>query len=175
MDPSLDKSCVLTAAGAMDADQVLSLYQSVIGSEFCTWNKEYPGIHEIRDDYESGNLFVIRRDKEIIGAISIVPDNELDDLEFWTVKTGKIAEIARVAVAPEQQGRGLALKMVNEIEGILKDRGYRAAHLLAAVVNIPACHTYRKTGYNLLGECDMFGHRFYAFEKELSIDTEGAG
>jgi ribosomal protein S18 acetylase RimI-like enzyme len=151
----------------MDADQVLALYQSVTGNEFCTWNREYPGMHEILADYESDDLFVIRKDTEIIGAISIVPENELDDLNFWTVKTGKVAEITRVAVAPEHQGRGLALKMVQEIEEILIDRGYKAVHLLAAVVNIPACHTYRKAGYHLLGECFMFGHRFCAFEKEL--------
>ena len=162
-----DPTYIFTAAGAGDADKVLALYQSVIGREFCTWNEFYPGMEEIQTDYESGNLFVLRDGAEIVGAISIVPDNELDDLEFWRIKDGKVGEIARVAVAPEYQGRGLALLMVRETEKILKHRGCRAVHLLAAKINIPACHTYQKAGYHLMGECDMFEHWFCAYEKEF--------
>jgi ribosomal protein S18 acetylase RimI-like enzyme len=156
-----------SAAGGGDADQVLMLYQSVTGGAFCTWNECYPGMQQIREDYESNNLFALKSGENIIGAISIVPENELDDLELWEMKDGKIAEVARVAVAPEYQGQGLALRMVTEIEKVLENRGYRAVHLLAALSNIPACHTYRKAGYQLLGECDMYGHRFCAFEKKL--------
>jgi len=162
-----DPTYIFTAAGAGDADKVLALYQSVIGREFCTWNEFYPGMEEIQTDYESGNLFVLRDGAEIVGAISIVPDNELDDLEFWRIKDGKVGEIARVAVAPEYQGRGLALLMVRETEKILKHRVCRAVHLLAAKINIPACHTYQKAGYHLMGECDMFEHWFCAYEKEF--------
>lgn len=162
-----DTSYSFTAAGFEDADKVLTLYQSVTGKEFCTWNEFYPGTEEIRTDFESGNLFVLRDGSRIIGAISIVPENELDDLEFWRIRDGKIAEIARVAVSPEYQGKGLALGMVCEVETILKARDTIAVHLLAAQVNLPACHTYEKAGYKMMGECDMYGHRFRAYEKAL--------
>lgn len=167
MEHALEKPYSFSEACVGEADQVLALYQSVTGGDFCIWNEYYPGMQQIREDYESANLFVLRNSADIIGAISIVPENELDDLELWKIKDGKIAEIARVAVAPEHQGKGLALKMAAEIEKVLEDRGYHAVHLLAALSNIPACHTYRKAGYQLLGECDMFGHRFCAFEKKL--------
>ncbi len=160
-----DPSYIFDVAGAGDADKVLALYQSVIGREFCTWNEFYPGAEEIRADYESGNLFVLRDGAEIIGAISIVPENELEELEFWSIKDGKAGEIARVAVAPEYQGRGLALLIVRETEKILKHRGCGAVHLLAAKINIPACYTYQKAGYDLMGECDMYEHWFCAYEK----------
>ena len=162
-----DSSYIFETAGAGDADNILTLYRSVMGSDFCTWNEFYPGMEEIRADYESGNLYVLRDCSKIIGAISIVPENELDELEFWKIKDGSAAEIARVAVVPEYQGRGLALRMVLDTEKILKARGCRAVHLLAARVNIPACHTYQKAGYHLAGECNMYGHRFCAYEKEL--------
>ncbi len=160
---------LFTAAGADDADQVLALYRSVSGGDFCTWNEFYPGIREITADYESGNLFVLRDNGRIIGAISIVPENELDELDFWRRKEGKIAEIARVAIAPGYQGKGLALRMVFEIEKVLRDREYIAIHLLAALQNLPACRTYQKAGYQRLGECDMYGHRFCVYEKSLDI------
>jgi len=162
-----DPSYLFEAGGAGDADQVLALYQSVMGSDFCTWNEFYPGMEEIRADYESDNLFVLRDGAEIIGAISIVPENELDELEFWKIRDDSVTEIARVAVSPAYQGRGLAREMVRQAEKILKDRGCSAVHLLAALVNIPACHTYEKAGYQLMGECNMFEHRFCVFEKIL--------
>jgi ribosomal protein S18 acetylase RimI-like enzyme len=168
MEPTNEQPYSFSEACVGDADKLLALYQSVIGRAFCTWNEYYPGMPQIKDDVENNNLFVLRNDADIIGAISIVPENELNDLDFWIMKDGKIAEIARVAVAPEYQGKGLALKMVSETEKVLNSRGYRAVHLLAALSNIPACHTYRKAGYQLLGECDMFGHRYCAFEKELN-------
>jgi ribosomal protein S18 acetylase RimI-like enzyme len=167
MEQASEQPFIFAAAGIGEADQVLALYQSVTGGAFCTWNEYYPGMQQIREDVESNNLFVLRSEEGIVGASSIVPENELDDLELWKIKEGKIAEIARVAVAPEHQGKGLALTMVNEIEKVLKSRGYRAVHLLAAKVNLPACHTYRKAGYKLRGECDMFGHHYCAHEKEL--------
>ncbi len=166
------KHYLFTAAGADDTDHVLALYRSVSGGDFCTWNEFYPGFREITADYASGNLFVLRDDGRIIGAISIVPENELDELDFWRRKEGKIAEIARVAIAPGYQGKGLALHMVYEIEKILMSRDYCAVHLLAALTNIPACRTYQKAGYQRLGECDMYGHRFCVYEKSLDIVME---
>jgi ribosomal protein S18 acetylase RimI-like enzyme len=169
MDSSDERSFVFDQAGTEDREQVLSLYHSVIGSEYCTWNANYPGMYEIQADIENADLFVFRDGVKIIGAISIVPENELDALEIWRNKDGKLAEIARVAVAPNYQGKGLALIMVRETEKILRQRDYRAVHLLAARINLPACHTYQKSGYQKMGECEMFGHEYYAFEKELEI------
>ena len=112
MDSSDERSFVFDQAGTEDREQVLSLYHSVIGSEYCTWNANYPSMYEIQADIENADLFVFRDGVKIIGAISIVPENELDALEIWRNKDGKLAEIARVAVAPNYQGKGLALIMV---------------------------------------------------------------
>lgn len=150
-----------------DADKILALYRAVIGSEYCIWDASYPGKNEIQSDLAGDNLFVLRKDADIIGAISVVSENELDDLPFWTFRGTEIAEIARVAVAPDYQGQGLARHMIGKIERLLKDRGVAAVHLLAARANIPACQTYDKAGYKSIAECDRYGHRFVAYEKEL--------
>lgn len=73
-----------------EAEKILELYQSVIGSEFCTWNEFYPGREEIDADMSCGNLYVLTEEKNpgdggaygeerIVGAASIVSENELDD------------------------------------------------------------------------------------------------
>ncbi len=167
IDRSDEESLFFALADADDADKILSLYRSVIGSEFCVWDEVYPGMEEIRADLETKNLFVLRSCAEIVGAISIVPENELDELECWRDRDGSIAEIARVTVAPGFQGRGLARIMVQEIEKILVDRGFTRVHLLVARENIPALKTYEKAGYPVMGECDMYGHRYFACEKVL--------
>ena len=64
---------------------------------------------KINEDYESGGLYVMAREEGIVGAISIVPENELDALPFWRFQNAR--EIARVAVAPGQQGKGIGFQL----------------------------------------------------------------
>ncbi len=96
-----------------DASSVYALYKSVVGEEFCVWNDAYPDTLEIEADLASNNLYVLTDGEKIIGAISIVPQNELDGFECFTSDG---PEIARVVIAKEYRGKGLSYKMVSEIE-----------------------------------------------------------
>lgn len=145
---------------------VYALYRSLAGTPFCTWNEQYPGMLEVNNDCQTGNLFVLEEDGAIVGAISVVPENELDELPLWTLP-GRAFEFARVAVAKTHQGRGLAKTLVRGAEDVMRARGGACAHILAAVGNIPALKTYRALGYRALGTCDMYGHTYYAMEKSL--------
>ena len=80
-----------------EAETVMGLYKAVIGTPFCPWNESYPGEIEIAEDLQAGTLYVLEEDREIIGAISIVPENEYDDFECWTVKENT-REFARVVI-----------------------------------------------------------------------------
>lgn len=150
-----------------ELDDVLELYKSVIGTEFCTWNEYYPGKEEIKMDYENNNLFVMMEGNQILGALSVISENELDELEFWNVRDRAVREIARVVVNRRFRGKGIAYEMVKKIEYILKEEGCTAIHLLVACKNIPAYKTYMKAGFEVMGECDMYGNHYYACEKPL--------
>ena len=65
-----------------DADEILALYRSVIGTPFCVWNENYPGQPEVDADIVAGTLYITTEAEKIMGAISIVPLNELDHLAF---------------------------------------------------------------------------------------------
>lgn len=151
-----------------ELSEVLEIYRSVSGTEFCTWNEYYPGMTEINSDFAKNNLFVLIEDKKIIGTASIVSQNEYDEMPFWACKDN-VAEIARLAIIPECQNKGLASYLLNEIENKALYNGFSAIHLLVAEKNIPAYRTYMKSGYRVMGECDLYGNHYFACEKRLFV------
>ncbi len=150
-----------------EENAVLGLYKSVIGSEFCVWDDEYPTMREISCDMEAGGLFVMEENGRIISAASIVPDNDLDDLTVWRISDGKHAEIARVVVAPDCRGRGIAKETVSGVLNEIKKRGHTSARLSVKKGHIPAHKTYFALGFEYAGEADMYGYTFDLLEKQL--------
>lgn len=148
-----------------DLDQVYKLYKSVVGTPFCVWDEQYPDWYDIHEDDENGTLYVMAEGDTIVGAISIIVHNELDELDFWTIRDAR--EIARVVVDPKHQGKGIAGKMVEEIADVLRKQGLSAIHLLVAEANPPAQRVYQKAGFQTLGTCFMFGHDYFGCELPL--------
>lgn len=146
---------------------VLKLYRSVIGRKFCTWDQEYPGMFEIERDMAQDDLFVLTDGDEIIGSIAIDPENEMDKDPVWRHQQ-KAAEFARVVIAIDHQGKGLAGIMVRNVLNVMKERGYEAVHISVAKINIPAQKTYRSAGFEFVGERFMYGYDFYLCEKLLT-------
>ncbi len=144
-----------------DADDILKIYKSVLGTQFCVWNENYPTELEIEEDLATDNLYILCDNEKIVGCISIVPKNELDGYPVWSCDG---LEIARVVVSPTHRGRGLALIMVEEIKRIISSRNSPSVHLSAEIHNAPALHTYEKAGFKTVGEDDMFGGRYYLLE-----------
>lgn len=149
---------------------VQALYHSVIGSKFCTWDEDYPGFKEINTDYGNLSLFVLTEGDALLGAVSAVPENELEELDCWQHRENT-AELARVVVAPSVQGKGLSRNLVTEAETLLRKRGTEAVHLLAAVQNLPANRCYASCGYKRYAPVEMYDNLYYPCEKKLGGST----
>lgn len=162
------------ATAAADADAVRALWRSARGTPFCVWNEAYPGEAELVADLATDGLFVLCDGEAIVGAVSIVPERELDDLPGWT-ETPRPCEIARVTVAPACRGRGLAATMIAALLPILRARGYTAVRLSVEIGHIPAKRTYARCGFSPVGEAELWGHRYVLMERELSDDGAGKG
>ncbi len=147
-----------------DGQAVFDLYQEARGSRFCVWNEAYPGWEEIRQDLQTRNLYVLTENARIIGAVSIVPESELDDFVCWS-EDGR--EIARVVISRPYQGRGLSGEMVRRVIRVLREKGCRAIHLSAAKSNLPACRTYAKLGFVTVGQARIYGNDYYLMEKAI--------
>ncbi len=100
-----------------EAKTILNLYRAVIGTQFCTWDELYPGETEIAQDLSFGTLYVLEENQELIGAISIVPKNEINDFDCWKVRDNT-REFARVVLRPDCQHQGLPVLLV---EGVIQE------------------------------------------------------
>lgn len=150
-------------ANESDVPALIDIYKSALDSPFCTWNINYPGEIEIKEDLESKGLFVLEKESEVIGAFSIIENNELDGLTVWSVKE-PIKEISRVVIRKDYQGQHLSELMVQDAIDLIKHINYKAIHILVAKANIPAQKAYLKLGFKKVGETHMFDLDFFAFE-----------
>lgn len=58
----MNKKMSFRQAASADADAVLGLYKSVVGTPLCVWNDVYPTEFDINNDLAAGTLYVLERD-----------------------------------------------------------------------------------------------------------------
>lgn len=151
-----------------DAEAVLRLYQEQKGRRFCFWDEEYPNRETIDFDLSREALFIMKDEKgEILAAISVEKDEEVERLSCWNPTLQPGGEFARLAVKPDLQKQGLARKMVSHILKVLKERGCKSAHILVNKDNVPAIRVYAHFGFCTAGKCEMYGQHFLCCEKKL--------
>ena len=151
-----------------DKNEILDLYRTQIGREFCAWDEHYPCEHEIDFDLSRDALFIMKDDDgRIVAAISLDDDKLVNDLTVWNKDLQPSCEFARVAVLPELQGRGIARKMVKYALDEMKNRGYISVHFLVNKYNIKAIKSYAAFDFNVVGECFLYDQDFLCYEMEL--------
>jgi len=148
-----------------DLPQIASLYRATIGTPGCTWNESYPGAFELEHDFASGNLYILSEGETVIGAMSVVSPNELDDAYTWEVQNAR--EIARVVISQDYRGRGLAVQMLSQLFEKLRQKGCTAIHLSVACRNAAAIKTYQRLGFAFPAQAHLYGYQFYLCEKKL--------
>ena len=153
-------------AAADDLSAVAALYRDAVGRSGCTWNEQYPTLEDAAADLEAGGLYVFCRGGEVIGALSVVSENELDGLPFWT-SAEKPHEIARVVIDRRMAGHGYAAVLVSSVLTILREEGCDAVHLLVSPGNPAAIRTYEKLGFRLAHSVFLYDNDFRAMEKRL--------
>ena len=157
----------IVPATEKDREQIMKLYKEQIGREFCAWDEDYPSEETIDFDLSRDALFVMKENDAVIAAISIEIDEDVDRLECWDRSLFPGGELARLAVTPSMQGRGIAGLMLQHGMNALKERGYKSIHFLVNKHNVPAIRAYAKFGFHIAGECHMYDQDFMCYEKEL--------
>ncbi|MBQ8387348.1 MAG: GNAT family N-acetyltransferase [Clostridia bacterium] len=158
---------ILIKGSTAHVEAVAKIYEEAKKGEFCVWSEHYPTAEHAHHDAECGGLYLLTDGDTVVGCASVEEIPEDNDLPFWRITDDTHREIARIAIAPEYQGRGYARLMVGLLLDELRAQGARSVHLLAAPENPPAVRTYEKLGFDRVGECHRYGHGYIAFEKIL--------
>lgn len=151
-----------------DLDEIMGLYKEASLNEWCTWDDSYPDTGICKKDIETESLLCLEDNGTIIAAISFDSDDIVDNLELWNKKyRNKARELARLVVKDSYRNQGIAAKMILKAMTVLKNRGYKAVHYLVSPDNLRAVNSYAKLGFTKAGECELYGHRWHAYEKDL--------
>lgn len=151
-----------------DKEEILKLYKAQLGRKFCPWNELYPTEALIEFDLSRDSLYVMKdENRNIIATVSIEEDDNVENLTCWNPALQPGGELARLAVKPDLQNKGIAREMMQHGMKVLADRGNKSIHFLVNKFNKKAIHSYSYFDFNVVGECEMYDQQFFCYEKKL--------
>lgn len=152
-----------------DLPEIMSIYQSLIGTTGCTWDEDYPTPEFARADIEKCSLYLLEDDNQRILAVATAADDpDLDDFECWDKQVKNWFSLSRVGVCQTAQGQGLAQQLITVIIDELKKTEDAGLRLLVAKENFPAIALYQKLGFERVGTGIAYGEAWYCYELILS-------
>ncbi len=154
-------------ATSNEADKILDLYHSVLGTPYSRWSEEYPLPENIEDDLSRDALFCLKENGEIIGAISIDQDDDVEAFPFWSKELTPSIEISRLCIRSDYQGRGLAGKLIEYMMDYGRKNGIKSIHYLVSKHNLIAQKAYSRLEFKLMGECSLYHDEYFCYEKAL--------
>lgn len=151
-----------------DKEEILALYQSLIGTPYCAWGNGYPGEPEFDYDMKRNALFCMENeDGEIIGTITVDEDPQVEALTCWSKTLQPSAELSRLGVRTDMQNQGIARQLLQHGMEELKKQGKRSVHFLVCKTNKKALRSYEKLHFDVVGESDLFDEDWWCYEKAL--------
>lgn len=157
----------ISKATEKDTDEILTLYQSMIGRPGCTWSEEYPGIDDVKSDIARHSLYTVLNGTEIVAAAATDKSEESEAVGCYDKGISAPCELSRLAVKTAYQNRGLAKFLLSHIETQARVRGFDGIRLLVGKNNDRAIVLYEKAGYLRCGECRLYDWDWYCYQKRL--------
>ena len=168
---------LLTQATQADFTPVCTLYQSVCaamnaaGNDQWVWG-DYPTEAFLQRSLDAGTLYIARQDDALLAAVTI--DTNFDP-EYaavnWLFGT-KPGAFHRLAIAPDQQGKGLGKRIIADVCDILRSQGCDTLRIDTYASNAAAQKLYAAIGMRRAGKVHFF-HRpldFFCYELPLTAD-----
>lgn len=150
-----------------DKEEILALYRTFLHGP-ADWNEYYPNEDTIEFDLSREALFVMKNDNgQIIAAISIDKDEDVDKLPCWNEELAPSAEFSRLCVRKDMQNRGIAKEMIGYVFEILRKKGKKGVHILVKTGHNAAISAYSAIGFKTVGKCNLFDKDFICMEIEL--------
>lgn len=102
------------------------------------------------DSYNKHTLNYLLNEPRTISYKAVTPDNDLVAFAFVMMNPNGAAHLTTIGVAPEHRRRGLAERMLNHIEGRLRQKDVGTIMLEVRVSNYGAQQLYRRSGFNVV-------------------------
>lgn len=164
----MNEELLFCNANEGDTDEVLRLYESVKGTGYCRWNQDYPSLETIKFDLSRDALYVLKNEQgEIIGAISVDNDENVNRLTCFSDVGTSFAEVSRLVISKSYQNRGLACYLVRKVMEVLKEKGYVQMRYMVSKNNPVALQSYKKLDFKRVGEAVMYDDEYWCYEKML--------
>ena len=155
-----------------DAEEIYALYHSLLDAPYSTWSENYPTIDDVRDDVTHGWTIVMRNAADrIVAAIALLPgeqETEYEDKASWYPDVKRWACPARLGVALDYQGKGLAKRMLSAAMDFARADGCDGVRFLVAKSNPIAQRAYAPLGFDICGECEMWDEQWLCYQKRLA-------
>ena len=133
------------------------------------WDENYPDRAVILHDVETETLFAYRDGDEVLGIVVLNEwqDEEYGDINWSTSDDDKNIVVHRLAVRPDQQGKGLGRKLMDFAEQWARENEYAAIRLDTYSQNPRNQRFYLNRGYTDLGPVYLKykkEHPYYCYE-----------
>ena len=165
----------LTQAIPSDLPAVCALYEAVCaamqaaGNDQWAWG-EYPNVDILRKTLDAGTLYIAREDEKLLCAVTVDTNFDPEYASVSWLFGVKPGAFHRLAIAPDQQGRGLGRKTIAAVCDILRAQGCDALRIDTYAPNVNARKLYAAVGMRQAGEIRLV-HRelpFYCYELPLT-------
>lgn len=151
---------------AADHDEIFALYALCKQCDGCTWDEYYPGEGNFTEDVTHNALYVLRSGGRIVAAMSAGFPCEMADFKLWSGSDSP-CEIARVAVHPDCQRRGLGGKLMRLTLAVMRGKRHDAARMTVSPGNPAARRLYEKSGFAYCGFARRYGQTWLCMERKL--------
>lgn len=133
------------------------------------WQNGYPFRETILEDIKQGNAYVMRNEEGIQVYVAVIFGKEqaYENIEGKWLSDGDYCAVHRLAISETMKGKGLAQKMLQEVENIAKENQVLSIKIDTNFDNIPMLKIIEKLGYAYCGEVYQNNEPRKAFEKLL--------
>lgn len=158
-----------------DIDNILQITKAcashMISKNIFQWNEFYPNKKPFEKDAERKELYVMQLEKQIIGCITISTfmDEEYIPINWLTPNKNNIY-IHRLAVHPNEQGKGYARKLMDYAKNFAISNNYTSIRLDTFSRNERNKKFYELRGFKRTGKIyfpKQSKYPFYCYELVL--------
>ena len=168
---------MLRKAVQSDFAPICALYQSICAqmaadaSPQWVWG-EYPNEEFLRKSLDAGTLYIAKEGDALLCAVTVDTNFDPEYADVNWLFGQKPGAFHRLAIASDQQGKGLGRKIIADVCDILRGMGCDALRIDTYAPNANAQKLYAAIGMRKAGEVKFF-HRelaFYCYELPLTAD-----